>query len=58
MKNELTITITKEKYTELIERSNMLEALEQVGVDNWDGYGHAMELLEEFWDTWVFKESE
>lgn len=35
-----------EKYCAELESDNAkLYALEQVGVDNWDGYGEAMELL-------------
>lgn len=45
------VTISKEKYDDLIKRSNKLEALEQAGVDNWSGYGEAMDLLQEFNDT-------
>lgn len=33
---------------ELKKRDLKLEALEQAGVDNWDGYGDAMDLLAEW----------
>jgi hypothetical protein len=39
--------ITQEEYDELKERSKILEALEQAGVDNWSGYEYAMELVKE-----------
>lgn len=45
--NAETVTISKEKYEELLEDSQKLNALECAGVDNWEGYGYAMELMEE-----------
>lgn len=44
MKN---VTITNERYSELIEAEMTLNSLYGAGVDNWDGWGAAMELLEE-----------
>jgi len=44
---EDTITISKKEYESLLEDSNWLNALENAGVDNWDGYSFAQELLEE-----------
>ena len=44
---EETITISKEEYESLLENSKKLEALEGAGVDNWQGYDYAMELLRE-----------
>jgi len=41
------VTITKKEYESLLEDSNWLNALENAGVDNWDGYSFAQELLEE-----------
>jgi hypothetical protein len=41
------VEITKEEYDSLIECSDKLHALECSGVDNWCGYGDAMELLED-----------
>jgi len=38
-----TITITKEEYEELHRRERKLIALENAGVDNWEGYEIAME---------------
>ena len=43
-----TITISLSEYDELHEASDKLNALEQAGVDNWEGYGVAMDLLEEW----------
>lgn len=34
--------ITKEEYDELIHRNEILEALEQGGVDNWEWYGESI----------------
>jgi len=41
-----TITISKEEYDQLVKDSNFLNALESVGVDNWEGYGEAFSFLE------------
>lgn len=40
------IEITEEEYKKLKESADMLEALYQAGVDNWDGYGYALEIKE------------
>jgi hypothetical protein len=40
-----TITIKRKEYTRLQERDQWLECLEAAGVDNWDGYEYAQELL-------------
>lgn len=42
-----TITISKEEYDSLIEDQRFLECLRNAGVDNWEGYDYAMELLDE-----------
>lgn len=42
-----TITISKEEYEELVEAKSTLDALICAGVDNWEGYGYAMSMLEE-----------
>jgi hypothetical protein len=44
---EPTITITVKEYDELCEAYDKLLALENAGVDNWDGYDLAMESMEE-----------
>ena len=44
---ELNITISKEEYESLLEDSKKLTALENVGVDNWEGYHYAIELMQE-----------
>ena len=40
------VSITTEEYRRLIERDEFLSALEQAGVDNWDGYGQAWDIFE------------
>lgn len=44
---EEMISITLAEFNTLIDRSNKLDALECAGVDNWDGYDYAMELMAE-----------
>jgi len=44
---ELNITISKEEYESLLEDSKKLTALENAGVDNWEGYDYAIELMRE-----------
>lgn len=41
---EETITISKKEYERLLKDSARLQALENGGVDNWQGYDYAMEL--------------
>jgi len=43
-----TITITREEYNRLLEAEALLSALEAAGVDNWGGYGDALEMAEEW----------
>ena len=45
-----TATISKELYEVLLDRDQKLCALEAAGVDNWEGYDEAMNILEE-WNT-------
>ena len=47
---EDTIIVSRNEYFKLQERDNFLSALEAAGVDNWDGYGDAQDILEE-WDN-------
>ena len=39
------ITISEKEYESLLEDRNKLYALEGAGVDNWEGYGDAMQYL-------------
>ena len=36
-------TITQKEYDELLDDARKLSALECAGVDNWEGYGYAMD---------------
>ncbi|MEM2159330.1 MAG: hypothetical protein QXN55_00035 [Candidatus Nitrosotenuis sp.] len=42
-----TITIATDEYERLQEAEKKLSALEAAGVDNWEGYDYAMEILED-----------
>ncbi len=42
---EPTVTISKTLYDQLVADSEFLEALKGAGVDNWEGYDHALESL-------------
>lgn len=48
MHNKETVTITKEEYERLLEEVAFLECLRACGVDNWQGYDDAVEMMEEF----------
>jgi len=41
----MRIVLSKERYEDLIEKEERLEVLENCGVDNWEGYEYAMELI-------------
>lgn len=45
--NEETVTISKKEYESLLEDRKWLQALEGAGVDNWQGYDYARELMNE-----------
>ncbi len=40
------VTIPQKRYKQLLDAEDMLSALEKSGVDNWEWYGEAMDLLE------------
>ena len=40
-----TVTISKTEYEELLENRNWINALEDAGVDNWDGIDYARQLF-------------
>ena len=40
-------TISQEEYEKLLKRDEMLSALEGAGVDNWEGYDYAIDMLNE-----------
>lgn len=43
---EPTVTIPQSRYEDLLDTEEKLLALENAGVDNWNGYDYA---LEEYW---------
>jgi hypothetical protein len=47
MPNENEITLPIERYTKMRRDIDKLRALEAAGVDNWEGYSYAMEILAE-----------
>jgi hypothetical protein len=46
MNTEEMITIPKKEYEQLCEDSEFYHALRSAGVDNWDGWDYALEILE------------
>ena len=44
---ENTVTITREEYEELLSDAEFLNYLHAAGVENWEGYEVAKEMLEE-----------
>jgi len=58
---EKMVTITEKEYKELIEDSNFLRALREVGIDNWEGYSEALkfdEAMENYQDYYDEEEEE
>jgi hypothetical protein len=45
-KENETVTMSLTEYNELVEKICKLAALEAAGVDNWVGYGDAMDMME------------
>jgi hypothetical protein len=45
--NEETVTISKKEYESFLQDRKWLAALENAGVDNWEGIDYARELLNE-----------
>lgn len=41
------VTISQEEYENLLKRDRFLSCLEGSGVDNWDGYDFAIEMMED-----------
>ena len=46
--NEETITIPKRIYDNLVSDADWLAALEAAGVDNWEGFDYAHDILAEW----------
>jgi hypothetical protein len=44
----MMVEITEERYERLLASEDMLAALEAAGVDNWQGYDDAMDILREW----------
>lgn len=42
-----TIEVEMDEWLRIQERLDKLDALEACGVDNWDGYSDAMEMLDD-----------
>ena len=42
-----TVTITRKEYDQLVRDSEWLSCLSAAGVDNWEGYDYALEMLHE-----------
>ena len=42
-----TVTIPREEYARLRESERWLSALEDAGVDNWDGISYAQDIMQE-----------
>lgn len=45
-----SVMVSKKMYDSLVEDVRFLRCLEQAGVDNWEGFSHAHEILAE-WKT-------
>lgn len=45
--DESEIMISREVYEELLPNQRFLDALREAGIDNWQGYDIAMEMLDE-----------
>lgn len=43
----MKIEIEKERLEELLQAEKMLTCLESAGVDNWEGYDEAIDLMSE-----------
>lgn len=47
MNNFQTVTISVNRYEELIKTERLLECLYATGLDNWDGYDYAIDMFED-----------
>ena len=47
MADEEMVTIPKDYYEKLLGESEFLNCLQAAGVDNWDGYSYAQEMMDE-----------
>jgi hypothetical protein len=49
--SDKTITISLDKYEDLVADSDWLRCLEQAGVDDWEGVDYAAQLFREMGQT-------
>ena len=47
MSDDKKISISEEEYDSLLKDSTLLNCLQMMGVDNWDGYDEAIEQYNE-----------
>ena len=47
MPDHNVIMLSKSLYSSLMDARRFLNALQAAGVENWEGYGYALEILEE-----------
>lgn len=47
MDEEATVEITVEEYEYLLQEQDFLNCLRAAGVDNWEGYSEAIEMMED-----------
>ena len=52
------VTISFERYWELLEAENFLSALQGAGVDNWEGYDYARESCGDITEADALKSAE
>lgn len=45
---EEKVTISAEEYEYLLDCAKTLSALRAAGVDNWEGYSYAFEIMEDY----------
>lgn len=48
VKMEETVTVNRAEYLRLEGVDSFMDALNAAGVDNWSGYGDALDILEEW----------
>lgn len=48
------ITISQAQYDQMLKKCKKLEALGAAGVDNWEGYDMAMEIMREENEAWAW----
>ncbi len=46
-RNDPLITVDRKMFEKIVEDSNFLDCLKACGVDNWEGYGLAVQMFNE-----------